>query len=67
MPSGDETRPHAWKASVPKGTVGSNPTLSAIQSGNAEAARLFLGTAWEIPAIPRGLGDGALAGPNQRP
>ncbi len=33
------------KTGVPKGTVGSNPTLSAIQSADAETSRENSGTA----------------------
>jgi hypothetical protein len=36
----ERLKAHAWKACVPKGTVGSNPTLSANQSANAETRRL---------------------------
>ena len=32
----ERLKAHAWKACVPKGTVGSNPTLSATKSAVAE-------------------------------
>ena len=41
----ERLKAHAWKACVPKGTVGSNPTLSANQSAVAEASRAHSGTA----------------------
>jgi hypothetical protein len=59
----ERLKAHAWKACVPKGTVGSNPTLSAIQSAGAETSRLHPGTDREIPAIPRGFGGRAQAYP----
>ena len=31
---------HAWKACLPQGNVGSNPTLSAIQDQYLESSRL---------------------------
>ncbi len=34
----ERLKAHAWKACVLKGTVGSNPTLSAIQSAVAETS-----------------------------
>ncbi len=35
----ERLKAHAWKACVPRATVGSNPTLSAIQSASAENPR----------------------------
>jgi hypothetical protein len=57
---------HAWKACVLKGTVGSNPTLSAIQSAVAETSRAHSGTVRENSAISRGLGRRALSYPDRR-
>ena len=33
----ERPKAHAWKACVPKGTVGSNPTLSARATASAES------------------------------
>ena len=62
----ERLKAHAWKACVLKGTVGSNPTLSAIQSAVVETSCAHLGLVWEIPAIPRGFGRWGLRNPNQR-
>jgi hypothetical protein len=40
--------------------VGSNPTLSAIQSRDAETSRIYSESDREKPAIPRGFGRSAL-------
>ncbi len=63
----ERLKARAWRARVPqKGTVGSNPTLSATQSAVAETSRPHPGTAREIPAIPRGFGRRALVYPHRR-
>ena len=51
----ERLKAHAWKACVLKGTVGSNPTLSAIQSAGAETCRSPHGespTVWNVSGAP---------------
>ena len=62
----ERLKAHAWKACVPKGTVGSNPTLSAIQPAGAETSApgsLPNGNSYGHSARLRGS---VLANPNQR-
>ena len=57
----ERLKARAWKVRVPqKGTVGSNPTLSATQSAVAETLPPLPATIPETPALSRGLGRGAL-------
>ena len=62
----ERLKAHAWKACVPKGTVGSNPTLSATKSAVAETLTPLPVTLPETPALSRGLGRGAQPEGNRR-
>ena len=57
----ERLKAHAWKACVLKGTVGSNPTLSAIWSADVETFRINSSFDRKNPRFRGVLGDGLCA------